>query len=580
MAADQTDRHSLPLNDLERSDRQMETEASGFLESTFLDPLEDSQETQAGTCSWRNNDTDHGTDVAGQPFKSSDTPFISRPKLEDPMNFQDGFQYTKPPPAKIRPIQRNPPGRHAVGPQNDSLNGDTARTQKPPHDPSYQSIDSVLHDRRVVNGAGVQSHQEVASTEIEQHGVISTPNDPLTYSTTSRTDLPNKRDHETPQTKTLSGPPFQSTSPLEKLFQQPKTHSRSRATELEKYKLPKSFSDIQRRALIQSNHTNRRNDLVHYSKSQIDEGSPSKFKKLGLDEDVGDSQMAVNAQRTQFRENLPEYVALNEPHQTHEVQTLTPTGTRRKDRRSAVKITRPFAHDTHDHCSMRQRPISQASNISKPRAPRAREHTRSHTKQRSPTLAESKALRDKLGQSWNDFFVHEAQRNEHWEEKLGYMREQLAERDDRVAEYLARIQQQDQAIEDLRTDNAEQQALCQKQKTSLAELETRRQRLKGKMKEYKDRLNDITKEQQSIFKYFQPRYHQMKEELEQAEHNHQELLEQALSAANTISDKIQKSVKEVQVLSQEEIKKRTFIYMISSQDLTQFSATGNQDFSR
>ncbi|KAI1190844.1 hypothetical protein F5B17DRAFT_23123 [Nemania serpens] len=564
MAADEADKHNLPLSGLEPADHQIETQASGIIESNFLKPLEDSQETQAVTRGWCDDDIDHGIDVAEQPLKLSNTPFISRPKLEDPMSFQDGFQYSRPPAPKIRPFQLNLPGRPAVGPQSDSRNSDTARIDNSPHSPECRPIDAVRRDQIGANGLRVQGRQEVAGTGIEQHGAVSIPKDSSPFSPTYRTDQPNKQDSEMPQNETLSEPPFQSTPPLGKLLQQPKTHTRSRATELEKHKLPKSFSDIQRRALIQSNHTTRRNQLVHYSKSHVDEGSPSRFKELALDEDVGDSQMAVNAQGTQFQEILHEYPALDQPQQTLKAPTLAPTENPRKNRRSAVQITRPISHEAHDDCSMRHRPISQASNISKPRAPQARKHNRSQRKQMSPNLAESNALRDKLGRSWNSFFLHEAQRNEHWEEKMMNMTKQLAERDDRIGGYLAKIQQQDQVIEDLQNSNLEQQALCQKQKTSLTELETRRQRLKGKMKEYKDRLNDVTKEQQSIFKYFQPRYHQMREDMERAEKNHQESLEQALSAANTINGRIQKSVEEVKALSQEEIKKCKLIYVLLS----------------
>lgn len=567
MAADQADKLSLPLNGLGPADNQMETQASGVIEPNFLDPLEDSQETQADAGEWRGNDTNHKLDVAAQPLKPSNTPFISRPKFEDPMSFQDGFQYSRPPAPKIRPIQLNQPGRHALGAQSDTPNGGTARSENPPHGPGCQPLDGVLRDQIDPNPAGAQGRQEVTSTEIEQHDAVLITSNPPTYSTISRIDPLKTRHHETPQNNQLLKPPFHSTSPIEKLLQQPKTHTRSRATELEKYKLPKPFSDIQRRALIQSNHTNRHNQLVHHSKSQVDEGSPSRFNKLGLDEDEINSQIAVNA-RTQLQENLPEYSALGQPQQTLEAQTLAPAGKPRKHRRSAAKTTRPFSQDAPEDYNMRQRPISQASNISKPRAPQARERTRLQRKQMSPTLAESNALRDKLGRSWNNFFVHEAQRNEQWEEKMGIVMKQLAERDERVAGYLAKIQQQDQIIDDLTTANAEQQALCEKLKTSLAELETRRQRLKGKMGEYKDRLNDVTKEQQSIFKYFQPRYHQMREELERAERNHQESLEQALSVANTIKENMQKSVREVQTLSQEEIKKCKLIYMCFLQCLT------------
>ncbi|KAJ8122507.1 hypothetical protein ONZ43_g1321 [Nemania bipapillata] len=204
---------------------------------------------------------------------------------------------------------------------------------------------------------------------------------------------------------------------------------------------------------------------------------------------------------------------------------------------------------------MRKRPISQASNISKPRVSLTRDITRTRKKRSTLALEESHVLRHKLGRAWNNFFVNEDRRNENWKVKLECLEEQLAERGEKAADYLAKIEQQDQAIMNLRAMNDEKDALFQKQKVSLDEMEKRIQKLKGKVKDYKDHLNDATKEQQSIFKYFQPRYQDMKEQLKQSEIKHQSSLEEALSSSNLIRDKIQKSVQEVQSLSQHEIQK-------------------------
>ncbi|KAI0540288.1 hypothetical protein GGR58DRAFT_461537 [Xylaria digitata] len=75
------------------------------------------------------------------------------------------------------------------------------------------------------------------------------------------------------------------------------------------------------------------------------------------------------------------------------------------------------------------------------------------------------------------------------------------------------------------------------------------------MREYRDHLNDATKEQQNIFNYIRPKYHQMREQLKQAELNHRNSLEQALSATKAARDKIKDSVNEVRVLSQQEMQK-------------------------
>ncbi|KAI0408446.1 hypothetical protein F4802DRAFT_618620 [Xylaria palmicola] len=172
-----------------------------------------------------------------------------------------------------------------------------------------------------------------------------------------------------------------------------------------------------------------------------------------------------------------------------------------------------------------------------------------------PSHDTSHALRQKLGKCWNDFFGYEATRNTHWEDKMRTMVQQLAERDDSIAKYVAKAQSQEQKIKNLETINEEQHSTCQNQENVLADVEKQRQGLQAKIKEYRDRLNDATKEQQDIFKYFQPRYSEMREQLKQAEDDRRNSLEQALSATENIRDKIQKNMVEVKALSHEGLQK-------------------------
>ncbi|KAJ3574399.1 hypothetical protein NPX13_g4375 [Xylaria arbuscula] len=186
------------------------------------------------------------------------------------------------------------------------------------------------------------------------------------------------------------------------------------------------------------------------------------------------------------------------------------------------------------------------------RAPLENKHT--HTQRRQNDLdVESFDARTDLFGAWNRHFGLEAKRNAHWKEKMEDMIEQLAERDERVAEYLEQIRLQDQIIADLEIARQRDLTTHQEQDVAITELDEQRQKLREKVKEYKQRLNDATNEQQSIFKYFQPRYHELREQMKQAEIKHQEALKQALSVNEQVKNKIQKSVKEIKTLSQQEI---------------------------
>ncbi|KAI0102984.1 hypothetical protein GGR51DRAFT_259073 [Nemania sp. FL0031] len=399
-----------------------------------------------------------------------------------------------------------------------------------------------------------QGRTAVLDIGAKTYGGVLISSDSLIPPTTSKNEQSQTENHAPSNDDLLPGLPFQNITPSRKSFQQGKAHTRSPASQPAKYKLPKAVSDIQRKALIQSNHTNRLNQPVHHSKSQF-EVSPSKFNKPESQQDLAGPQMLEHTQLEQRQGQCTRDSALSEPPHTPKTQISDATERSRRYLSKVENISRPLTEGTPKDCTIRNRPASQASNISKPRAAQTQGHMRSRRKRPSPSLEETDALRHKLGRAWNDFFVNEDRRNEHWSRKLGYLKEQLAERDVKVAKYLAKICQQDQDIANLKVMNEEQHALYKNQRDSAAEMEMRLQRLKGRAKEYKDHLNDAIKEQQNMFKYFQPRYHEMKEQLRQAELDHQSSVEEALSTTNAIKDKIDGSIQKVQAISQQEIKK-------------------------
>ncbi|KAI1132820.1 hypothetical protein F5Y10DRAFT_260720 [Nemania abortiva] len=554
MSSDRTGKLSPTSKELEHFGHQIDSQTSALIESNFVKPLQDSQETQGISPNRHADDDGQETDVVRRLSKSSTVPLISRGIPEDPMNFQDGFQYSKAPTPKALPVQLSMP-RNSAG-LTTCLNNDGAvRTMDLLDESAFRPADRPLRDEKRTGRVHTEAGAAVLSARTNARGTVSIPSDTLIAPAISGNGRPEEQDHEISEGGLMPGSPFQSTLPSSKPLQQRKGHTRSPIAQLEKYKLPKSISDIQRKARIQSNYTNRLHQPAHHSKPQAEKLSPSMFDKLELHRNTANPQLAVQSEMRQRQGQLAGDSALNEPPRTPETQTIDTAMRSRGYSSKANELSRQSPGGTPKGHNTRQRPMSQASNISKPRAAPGRGHMRTQRKHSSPALEETHALRHKLGRAWNDFFVNEDRRNEHWKHKLGRMKEQLAERDSKVAEYLETIHQQDQEIVDLRATNEEQGTLYEKQRESLAEMERRVQRLRGRVKEYKDHLNNATKEQQNMFKYFQPRYHEMKEQLKQVELNHQVSLEQALSTTNAIRDKIQGSVQEVQACSQQEIQK-------------------------
>ncbi|KAI0443484.1 hypothetical protein F4803DRAFT_574384 [Xylaria telfairii] len=550
MATEHVDETSPKLLQFEQFSHQIDSQASGVVESNFLPPLEDSQETQDVASGSHNNYGSQETDVIKKPSQLTIGPFFSLPERENLLDFQNGFQYSKAPTPwgfSTNPSALSKEISHQINSMNDSVVQVAHQFRGSGRSP----VDGPFPDSRDKPMARTQIGELPPSTRENKNDAVSIHSDAYSDATMLRDDQPEKQDPSATQDDPTHRPPFQITSPFSKIpasFRQPKGNIRSPAAKLEGPKLSKAFSDIQRKALIQSTHTQ------YHSRSQVDRVSPSMFPKQKSGPGTIEVPKASNTRTRQLQQLRPG-LAFDQPPTTPEAQTFVAVSRPRSNRSSTVKMTRPYIQEEGGDYIMRTRTESRASNISKARVHQFIKEKHSQKGHVSQPPQESNTHRLKLAGGLNSYFAHEDSRKKAWERKIVNMANQLAERDKRVAEYLAEMQTRDQIIDDLRTANKEQDTVCQEQEASLARLGKQQQSLQGKIKEYKVRLNDSTKEQQNIFKYFQPRYSAMREQIKQAEDSHRSSLEEALSNAEKIRGRIQKSVEEVRTLSQEEMQK-------------------------
>ncbi|KAI0419364.1 hypothetical protein F5X98DRAFT_384689 [Xylaria grammica] len=530
------------------SDSQFDSQFSTILEQNFLAPLGDSQETQEVVSEWHNDIGDHEGNVTKQPLQLTQGVFFSRPVPEDPLDFQGGFQYSKAPTPQIRSSRPNAT-QNTLGFQIDPTNDISVKTDRPLHGPDRTTVDDPLDDSRDTRGLGTQASTLAPTTSIEKYEVVSICSDHSSDGT-----LASQKRSETGSLKDLPpGAPFQNTSTFNKVSvsRQPPIHARSPRNRLEGHRLPKVFADIQRKALIQSNHSSVGHSAPH-SKSQGGKASSYRLNTPEAHQDIDNGHEASHTPKWRSQERPTRDSAFKRSAYTPRTQGID--GKPRRKQSIAVEIARPLTHDTHKEYIM-ARPASQTSNISKVRAPPRTAHRRMKEIQAIPGMEESETLRCKLGESWNNFFTHEWRRNRYWGEKMKITTEKLVERENQVSECLEEIQRQGQIIENLEHAEEEQHVICQEKEAALKESTERVIKLRGRMKEYRDRLNDVTKEQQSIFNYLRPRFQQLREQMKQEEVNHKNSLDQAFSATKEARDKIKESVKEVQTLSQCEIQK-------------------------
>ncbi|TRX95674.1 hypothetical protein FHL15_003632 [Xylaria flabelliformis] len=550
MAAEHTSKSS-PEPHLLEVDPQIDSQDSSMIESNFIAPLEDSQETlDVVSCGSKSNG-DHETEVISQPLQPMKGAFISRPQREDPLDFQNGFQYSRAPTLQSLPFQPSVLPK-VISRQSGSRNDGVVITEHQSRDTRPQTADDLFDGSRNVQTTATQASEPLPNIKEKTHDAVSNHSDPHSDSTMSGGDRPEKQRLDAAQDDPTLRPPFHISSPFSKISaasQHPREYSRSPTTKLGEPKLSKAFSNIQRKALIQSAHT------THHSKSQVDRVSPSMFNRSRLHQDATNIPEITNSQTRQHQQQPnSDYVSDKSPATPGGAEAVVQSS--RNNRNSATRTTHPSAHEDDEDYNISTRSESRTSNISKSRAPPVLKHKRSQRRQARQIQEDSNVHRQKLAESWNNYFVHEDSQRRHWKDQVDCMITELAERDDRVAKYLTEIRKQDQLIIDLKSANEEQCALYEKQESVLAELEKRRQSLRSKMKECKDHLNDSTKERQKIYNYFQSRYQQMREQIEKAAQNHQSSLMQALSTTDKAREEIRTSVQEIRMLSQEEIQKQ------------------------
>ncbi|KAI0811715.1 hypothetical protein GGR55DRAFT_641402 [Xylaria sp. FL0064] len=517
------------------------------LEPDSLASLKDPQETQPATSAWLNGSRSHEANVGSQPLQSTKGPFISRPLPEDPADFQNGFQYSKAPIPHFQPAPLNASRKRVVvesSPKNDI----SVESEIPSRSPGFHHSDDILSGSREVSGLVTKNAEQAPKTRTNTDDAVLISSDPPSDKTMDA----HEQFHESPVKATATGLPSLSASlnGVSGPFQQPKSNVRSPATKLETPRLPKAFEDIRRKALIQSSHTNGPSQSAHHSNSGINK-VPVRLNTSESHKKLAQTHAVFSISSRQGQERSPG--CPNSYRNPRTPETKGPSRKVLKNRPVAKHLTSPFTQEAGKDYREFTRPVSEASNISRIRTPLREERAHIQGRQAKLGLKESNARRHRLIRSWNDFFMYEADRNEYWEAKMDDMIQQLAERDNRVAEYLEQIQEQEQIIEGLEIEKQQHCAARQEQEDALAKSEEQRQKLRGRMKEFKDRLNDATIEQQKIFKYFQPRYHELREQMKQAELEHQDLLQKALSTTNRINGSIQASVKQVRALSEQDI---------------------------
>ncbi|KAI0155199.1 hypothetical protein GGR57DRAFT_91908 [Xylariaceae sp. FL1272] len=594
-------------------DYGLDSQESTRIESGLLGPLVDSQETQDAQDS-QILDTTQWTEISPSQFdlradSHADTtepreytvpysqPFIGRPQSEavDDIHAGFGFQFANAPISR-ESLQRSKKPSPSIEPQRlattasdhmdgpDSLphasrptrNASPSHLTRAPEKGAPRNRAGAGEDIRKEKYAYVSSNSSSDSPEAagilrSEHHTLAHEEHPLESQcrmtvpsaaqshqasgrNTSMVHALNFQDSEQRHAPMRSDVP--PGAPLKDISTPVKCHrtaSRSSLGFLKTKKLPKAYSNIQRKAHIQMSPLAGRVASRRLSpKARTGESSTTHCSKKKNTQNDSTKRAASPARSTPTVEHQ-----YSDP-QVEEFANLSRDDFREFSSQHSQQLPEmldnPSILHVDAHSAMQSRPTSQVSNISKKRISRnqrdASKRTRDH---RSPNLHECQTKQSELAQAWNNHFTYSTKLSKHYEAKLAMMAKQIAAQTATIGQYLDQIQEKDESILQLANENREATTRCEEQSAQLTRTKKKQERMQEKLHEYKNHLNEATREQQKIFTYCRAKHQQTVEEVKLEEQKRRDFLEKALQSSDNVRQEVQKMVSDVKTTSLQEI---------------------------
>ncbi|KAI1260192.1 hypothetical protein F5Y18DRAFT_262979 [Xylariaceae sp. FL1019] len=584
----------------------LDSQESTQIESGLIGLLGDSQETQDTQESQVFGNTQL-TDISPLRFdrhadNHADTseptedaapsqPFIGRPKsdtvddIHTGFGFQfanasvprEGFQRPKQPPRSIEPQRfvitakdhvdgsdslpqasrsvKNESPRHMTRNQEKNASQDRAAAGGDTGEENYALVSSDSSSDKA-GDAGIWQSEHYTGAHGE-HPLKSQLK--MTVSSAAHSHQANGRKSSKVQASNLhdpaqSEPPLRSNGLPEFPFKEISTPAtRSPAGFPKSKKLPKAYSNIQRKAHIQmSPLAGRLASRRRSPKARTGESSTARCSKKKYTEHDSTARAASPARSTPTIEHQypdshtgdlahysgEEFRGYSSPHGQQLPETLSEMSIAQMDVNTA----------------MQSRPTSQVSNISRKRVSRSQRNNSKSTRDHpSPNLQECQTKQSELAQAWNNHFGYSIKLNKHYEAKLAMMTKQITAQNATIGQYVEQIQKKDQSISQLANDNRDAIARCEEQSTQLMKTKKKQERMQEKLHEYKNHLNEATREQQKIFTYCRSKYQQTIEEVKLEEQQQRDSLEKALKSSENVRQEVQKMVSDVKAISLQEI---------------------------
>ncbi|KAI2466855.1 hypothetical protein F4781DRAFT_444760 [Annulohypoxylon bovei var. microspora] len=455
----------------------------------LLQPLQDSQDSNCSAPARDPAAKQSSQDL--HSIQSIGVNLFTRPAIETAEEIGAGFQY-QPPPGRAVP-------QNSGKTQKISTTPSLSTVKKPSQGgSSSRTLEFTDHGRRQRTPPSNRYKEDVGQLE---------PSPPETVSETELVDITRAsrevRDHDISNTQgphDVSNPdnegntssfPFPNESPDEtNLSHSDGRKPRPSYSPLANTQLPKSISDTRRKALATfSPHSLSLRRKTSLSPFTASERHPAQMSKISIKRAHPD-----NKQRSAI---LKPPLNTDETVENAHADGVERTSKRHRSggRQKMKDLTRPLPPESpeYERISM-LRPCSQASNISRPRAPQ-----KMHHQQPTPTREQNSHNLMKFAKSWNTNYLYNQRLLDRWEQKMVMLEEHIAAQDSAIEQYRQNIEFRDQTINDLSTKEEQLRVQNEKVQDEITTSSNARKKLEEKLRACRNRLNDAINEQQQLF---------------------------------------------------------------------------------
>ncbi|KAI2627025.1 hypothetical protein GGS26DRAFT_592645 [Hypomontagnella submonticulosa] len=408
--------------------------------------------------------------------KSQEVSYFTRPEVETAEEIAAGFQFQRAPPPQV--ITRGP-----CGPQGDKTSATSSMKEVSQSGSSSKPIDNSSQEGPPLTASCDEGPHEF--TSINQSGKTADVVSSAPGAITSTFHQQDVNASDTSSSEDIYNYPFpdETNLPCPK-----KINHRSPRSSLAKAQFPKAITDTRRKALA---------NISPHSRSSWAKASSPPVQGQAAQAKSVPSRNATSGDMERSAVSRPSHIT-NETAKDGQVDKVECNLRRHptSERQRRQGLTRPIRREdsTKESVSMAMRPCSQASNISRPRAPR-----RTYHQGQTPTREQNSVNLMRFAKSWNTNYLYNQQLLDRWEDKMVMLEEQIAFQDSTIKQYEKDIEVRDQNIEELSNMVEELRTQSHKVQDEISASSNLRKKLEDKLRSCRVRLNEAISEQQRLF---------------------------------------------------------------------------------